>query len=124
MCEEPIRWRRRRICWRMTWRSISAAYKRNGCQELFHSTLFSSFALLRHDQPTRRGQEHGRDQALLFELQCGVANDLQMGTGIVHQNQATGIDLREKSANFLLADGHVAVAEEEVDRALDCHVKA
>src|ERR1017187_10160745 len=35
-----------------------------------------------------------------------------------------GIDLRQKAANFPFANGHVTVAEEEVNRALDLHLEA
>src|ERR1035441_9417578 len=36
------------------------------------------FALLRHHQPARRGQQHCRNQAVAFQLQCSIAHLLQV----------------------------------------------
>src|SRR5438477_13052216 len=81
--------------------------------------LFSSFPLLSDDQSARRRQQHHRNQAFALELERRFADDLQMRAGVVHQDEPVRIHLRQKSANFLLTNRHVAVAEQQVNRALD-----
>ena len=42
----------------------------------------------------------------------------------MHQDEPVGIDLRQKAGDFLLANGHVTVAEKQIDSAFDCHLQA
>src|SRR5580698_4848713 len=42
----------------------------------------------------------------------------------MHEDETMGVYLREKLANFLLAQRSVTVAEEKIDAALDFHVEA
>src|ERR1700678_3684027 len=46
-----------------------------------------------------------------------------MGAGVVHEDDAVWIDLREEAFDLLLADGHVGVGEEEVNGAVDLHLE-
>src|ERR1700722_16937236 len=117
MWGEPTRWRRKRTCWLRIWRNTSS----NACRGL---SLLSSLAPLRYYEPARRGQKHCRHQTVLFKLKRGLADDFQVRTSVVHQDQSIGIDLRQKAANFLLADGHIAVAEKKIDHAFDFHFEA
>src|SRR5215813_11469942 len=80
--------------------------------------LFTAFSLLGHNQPARGWQQDDRDQPVALHLECSLADLLQMRTGIVHKNDTKGRNLRQKPANFLLADRHVAVAKEQVDRTV------
>src|SRR5712692_713142 len=73
--------------------------------------LFSALALLRDHQAARRGQQHDGEQAFLLQTQRRLAHDFHVRTGVVHQDQAVRVHLRQKMTHFLLAQRHVAVAE-------------
>src|SRR5208283_852705 len=81
-------------------------------------------AWLRNHQAARRGQQDDRDEAFGLHLQRGVADGFEVGAGVVHEDDAVGVDLWEKSLDLGLADGQVGVGEEEVDGTVDAHLQA
>jgi len=67
------------------------------------------------EPPARSGEQHRGDQTFSLQAQHGLSHHSKVRTGIVHENQPARIDLREKAAHLLLADGAVTIAEEYVD---------
>ena len=78
---------------------------------------------LREDQSARRRQQQDRKQSFALQVQRGFAYDFQMRAGVVHQDEPIRVHLRQEARDFLLADGHVAVGEEQVDGAADLHLQ-
>src|SRR4029077_15337048 len=81
------------------------------------NVLFSSRPLLGDHQAAGRGQQDDGHQTFFFHAQSGFADGFQMRTGVVHQDQAVGIDVRQKVADFGLAQFGQRVAEKNVNRA-------
>src|ERR1700727_1025322 len=79
--------------------------------------LGAAGAGLGDDEAAGGGQEDGGEEAFGFHGFGGVADDFVVGAGVVHEDEAVGIDLGEEALYFLLADGHIGVREEEVDGA-------
>jgi hypothetical protein len=86
--------------------------------------LAASGAGLRDDEAARSGQEDYREQAFGFHGASGVADDFVMRARVVDEDDAVWVDLWEEPADFLFADVGVRVGEEEIDGAVDFHLKA
>ena len=64
------------------------------------SFLVAALAPLRNNDTARRRKQDGRNKALLFEPKGGLANNLEVRTGIMDDQQAARIQLRQEPANL------------------------
>ncbi len=81
--------------------------------------LLAAGAALGDDDSAGSGEQDGGDEAFGFEAEGGLADDLEVRAGVVDDEDAAGIELGKQAANLGFAIGEVAVAEEEVDAAVD-----
>src|SRR5271169_4674771 len=99
----------------MSWRTSGSEEGRS---------LPSSLPLLRDHKSARRRQQYHRDQPFSLQVKGSLTHLLQVRAGVVHQDESERRNLRQVAAHFLLANGHITVAEEQIDSAVNCHLHA
>src|ERR1700730_5507973 len=86
--------------------------------------LVSALAPLRNNDTARRRKQDGRNKTLFFEPNGGLADNLEMRTGIMDHQQAARVQLRQQPANLCFTVCEMAVAIQQIDHAFDVRLKA
>src|SRR5581483_1616657 len=86
--------------------------------------LTSAVAFLGDHQAARGGQKDNRNQTFSLQLERSFADDFQVRTGVVHEDETVRIHLRQKTPHLLFTDGHVTVAEQEINLSFDFYFQA
>jgi hypothetical protein len=83
------------------------------------ATSLAAVPLLRYGDASRRGQQHGGDESLLLQPQHHFPHLLDLRTGIMDQHKSARGNLRQEMSQLLFPNQEMAVAEENINCAVD-----
>ncbi len=81
--------------------------------------LLPFLALLRYHQAPRGGQQQHRNEAFLLEPQRGLPHPFDVRARVMNQDEPMGADMGQEPPHLLFAQRHVAIAKQDVNRAVD-----